>query len=69
MVMMLGRIELLTAVAADTELIALGFKLNAVRLVAVHAADAGVIHFALHKRTVDKDLVENLAIAVIGGRC
>ena len=69
MVMMLGRIELLTAVATDTELIALGFKFNAVGLVAVHTADAGMIHLALHKRPVDKYLIENLPIAVIGWWC
>ena len=65
----LGRIKLLTTVAADTELIALGFQFHTVGLVTVHTADAGVIHFALYKRTVDKHFIENLAIAMIGRRC
>jgi hypothetical protein len=31
----------------------------------VQTADTGLIHFALHKRAIDKDLIEYLSVAVI----
>ena len=65
MKMMLGIIIGLRRMTTSTDLISIGFQLEAVRLMAVTAAHATLEHFALYKRAVDIDFILYLTISVI----
>ena len=65
MKMMAGVIIGLRRMAASTDLITIGFQLQAVRLMAVTAAHTTLVHFALHKRAIDINLILYLTISVI----
>jgi len=56
-------------VAGDAELIALVLELRGMRIVAVGTADVLRIHLAFEERRVFVDLVENLTVCMVGGRC
>ena len=54
--------------AAGTEGVVFGLDLRGVGIVAIAAADPRLIHFGLHKGTVDVDLIKDLAIGVVESR-
>src|SRR5690349_9524521 len=69
LVMMMGGSVVLgrrVRMARRAKLISLTLDLRGVRVVAIGAADALVVHFALQERAVLVDLVKNLAVAMIG---
>ncbi len=47
-------------------LVARMFQLQRMRIMAIGAADALVVHLALNERTVDVDFVLDLSVGVIG---
>ena len=53
------------AMTLGADRIPFGDKFSAVRLVAVGAAHALCIHFALQERAIDIDLINNLTVSVV----
>ena len=54
-------------VTTRAKLVPLGMNANSMRIMAIHALDALVEHFALDEGTVNVNLVVNLSVNVIGG--
>jgi hypothetical protein len=61
----LGHIEFCRHMALAAQCVALGAQFQAVRVVAIGAGDACVIHAALHKRAVFVNLAVDLPVGVI----
>ena len=67
-VMVLGRVEFRRHVALAAEPVTLGAQRQAVRLMAIRACDARMIHAALHEGAVFEHLAVDLAVGVIQAR-
>ena len=63
-----GGVVLRSRMALPTHGITLSYQLITMGVVTVAADHAGLVHFALDKRTIDVDFIANLAIWPIQGR-